>query len=127
MPARIMILDDDEDILELLAIVLQEEGYEVHKSNLIFQDIADVERFVPDLMLVDLFMGHAQAGWEFLQQLKTHPSTVKIPLILCTAATLTPEQVRFTQRHGTPIVYKPFDLDDLNQRVRKSIDPLAHH
>ncbi|MGZ6365990.1 MAG: response regulator [Ktedonobacteraceae bacterium] len=127
MPARIMILDDDEDILELLSIVLQEEGYEVHKSNLIFQDIADVERFVPDLMFVDLFMGHAQAGWEFLQQLKTHPFTVKIPLILCTAATLTPEQVRFTQRHGIPIVYKPFDLDDLNQRVRKSIDPLVHH
>ena len=126
MPVRIMILDDDEDILELLSIVLQEEGYEVHKSDLVFQDIADVERFAPDLMIVDLFMGHAKTGWEFLQQLKTHPSTTRIPLILCTAATLTPEQERFTQQHGIPIVYKPFDLDDLNQRVRKSICPSVH-
>lgn len=126
MPARIVILDDNEDILELFSIVLQEEGYEVHVRNLIFEHVADVERLAPDLMIVDLFMDAPGAGWEFLQQLKTYPPTATIPLFLCTAATLTPEQECYTQQHGIPIVSKPFELADINQRVRQVIGLQPH-
>lgn len=121
MPARILILEDDEDILELLSLVLQEEGYEVQGRNLIFENVREVERFAPDLMIVDLFIGHAYAGWDFLQHLKTHPSTMSLPLILCTAATLTAAQERFTQQHGIPIMYKPFEIEDLKQLVHQSV------
>jgi CheY-like chemotaxis protein len=76
-------------------------------------------------MIVDLLMGHAQAGWDFLQHLKTHPSTRSIPLILCTAATLTAAQERFIQQHGIPIMFKPFEIDDLLQRVQQSVGPPA--
>ncbi len=117
MKKRIVILDDDEDTLELFSVILQEEGYEAQLRDLLFEDLADVERLAPDLIILDLFMGAKRAGWEFLQQLKAYPATRMIPLILCTAGSLTPEQERATQEQAIPVVYKPFDLDELNYLV----------
>jgi CheY-like chemotaxis protein len=125
MSARILILEDDNDILELISTVLQEEGYEVQQRNVLFENVSEVERFASNLMIVDLFMGDAYAGWDFLQRLKKHPSTMSIPLILCTAATLTAEQERFTQLHGIPTMFKPFEIDALKQLVHQSVGPPA--
>jgi CheY-like chemotaxis protein len=125
MSTRILILEDDEDILEVLCTVLRDAGYEVQKSNLIFENLSEVDHLTPDLMIVDLFMGHAHDGWDFLQRLKTHPSTTSIPLILCTAATLTSEQEHFTQQHSIPIMFKPFEIEELNQLVSQSVGPPA--
>ena len=119
MTARIVIIDDEKDLLELLSSLLQEEGYEVHLRNLIFEDLADLKHLTPNLIILDLFMGHQAEGWKFLQRLKTHQATATIPLILCTAAHLTPDQQSYTQQQRIPIVSKPFDLDDLVQLVRK--------
>jgi len=58
MTARIVIIDDEEDILELLSVLLQDEGYEVYLRKLIFEDLADVEHLSPDLIILDLFLGH---------------------------------------------------------------------
>lgn len=91
--------------------------------NNFFEAVSEVERYAPDLLIVDLFMGDAYTGWDFLQHLKTHPPTLSIPLILCTAATLTAEQERFTQQHSIPVMYKPFDIEDLKHFVYESIRP----
>jgi CheY-like chemotaxis protein len=120
MSARILILEDDDDILELLSTV-QDEGYEVQQKNVLFENVSEIEGIAPNLLIVDLLMGHAHAGWGFLQHLKTYPSTMSIPLILCTAATLTAEQERFTQQHTIPIIYKPFEIEDLKHLVYQSL------
>ena len=121
MAARIVIIDDDEDILELFSDILQAEGYEVHLRTLIFEDLADVEHLAPQLIIIDLFLGHRREGWEFLQRLKSHLPTAPIPLILCTAAQVTPEQQSSMQQQGIPILFKPFDLDELHQLVRQRV------
>lgn len=123
MPARVLILEDDDDILELFSTVLQGEGYEVQLRDVLFENISEVDHLTPDLLMVDLFMGHAHAGWDFLQHLKTHPPTMSIPLILCTAATLTAEQESFTQQHAIPILFKPFEIEDLKHLVHESLRP----
>ncbi len=117
MNGGIVILDDDEDTLEVLSDILQDEGHKVHRRELLFEDLADVERLAPDLIIADLFMGARRAGWEFLQRLKAHPPTAPIPLILCTAGQLTPEEESAAQQQGISIVYKPFDLDELTHLV----------
>jgi CheY-like chemotaxis protein len=117
MNGRIIILDDDEDTLEVLSDILQDEGYEVHRHDLLFEDLSEVERISPDLIIADLFMGARRAGWEFLQRLQAHPPTALIPLILCTAGQLTPEEEYAAQQQGISIVYKPFDLDELTHLV----------
>ena len=113
MKGRILVLDDDEDTLEVLSMFLQDEGYEVYQRDLLIEDLAEVKRLAPDVMIVDLYMGAKHAGWKFIQQLKDHPPTTHIPVILYTAGSLTPEQTSETHHQGIPVVYKPFDLNEL--------------
>ena len=121
MNGRIAILEDDEDIRELFYIFLQEHGFEIHLFSQIFENLADVERLAPDLLIVDLFIGGTQEGWEFVHLLKAHPPTSHIPLILCTAGKLTSEQESTTASYGIPILYKPFELDELHLLVHRFI------
>ena len=127
MKGRILVLDDDEDTLEVLSVFLQDEGYEVSKRDLLIEDLAEVERLAPHVMIVDLFMDVKQAGWEFLQRLKAHPPTARIPIMLCTAGRLTPEQLCTTRQQRIPVVYKPFDLHELLHLVHSltGVSPLA--
>lgn len=121
MAARIVIIDDDEDILELFSDILKAEGYEVHLRKLIFEDLADVVHLAPHLIVLDLLLGNQREGWTFLQRLKSHLPTASLPLILCTAANLTPDQQSYIQQQGIPILFKPFDLDELHQLVRHHV------
>src|SRR5438874_1958574 len=117
MNGRIVILEDDEDIRELFSVFLQENGFEVQLHSRVFKNLADVECLAPDLMIVDVFIGVKRDGWKFLHRLKARPSTARIPLILCTAGRLTSEQESATQSHGIPILYKPFELAELDHLV----------
>jgi CheY-like chemotaxis protein len=121
MKGRMLVLDDDEDTLEVLSMVLQDEGYDVYQRDLLIEDLAEVERLAPHVMIVDVFMGARQAGWEFIQRLKAHPPTASIPIMLCTAGRLTPEQIHTSQLQGIAIVYKPFDLHELLELVHRLI------
>ncbi len=122
MKGRILVLDDDEDTLEVLTELLQDEGYEVSQRDLLIEDLTEVERLAPHVMIVDLFIGARHAGWEFVQRLKAHPPTARIPIILCTAGRLTPEQLHTSQQQGIPVVYKSFDLHELLDLVHRLID-----
>ncbi|GAC1467326.1 MAG: hypothetical protein PVS3B1_17490 [Ktedonobacteraceae bacterium] len=113
MAARILVLDDDQSILEVYRLILETEGYDVSLAERAYESIIDVERLHPDLIILDLKMHKQNEGWHFLQKLKNSPSTTFIPLILCTASLLDEEQERYTQERGIPIVYKPFDVDNL--------------
>ena len=121
MNGRIVILEDDEDIRELFSVFLQELGFEIHLFSQVFENLTDVERLAPDLMIVDVYIGGTQEGWEFVHRLKAHPPTAHIPLILCTAGKLTSEQETATASHGIPILYKPFELDELHLLVHRFI------
>jgi DNA-binding response OmpR family regulator len=127
MSTRIIVIDDDADILELFSITLQDEGYEVHLREFIFEDPAEAEHLAPNLIIVDLLLGYQQNGWGFLQRLKSHPPTASIPLILCTAARLTSEQESYLQQQGIPIMFKPFELDELHQLVRHLVSSQPVH
>jgi two-component system, sensor histidine kinase len=126
MNGRIVIFGDDEDIRELFSIVLQEQGFEVHLHDHVFADLAQVERLAPSLLMVDVFIGGTQEGWEFVHRLKAYTPTAPIPLLLCTAGKLTLEQESVTLDYGIPILYKPFEFEELDHLVHRlmSASPL---
>ena len=121
MTRRIVILEDDEDIQALFSIVLQEQGFRVHLYDQVLADLAEVERLAPDLMIIDVIMGTTHEGWELMQLLKASPSTSHIPLMLCTAGKLTGEQESISRFQGIPVLYKPFEFDELVQLVHHLI------
>jgi CheY-like chemotaxis protein len=117
MAQHILVIDDDDDLRDLFQAALEQAGYEVSLSPTVYADVADVERLQPDLLLLD--------GLTQLEQLRSYPPTRSLPIILCTAAAARPvrERVEALRRHGVPVVYKPFEMENLFQTIRRVLPP----
>jgi CheY-like chemotaxis protein len=113
---HILVINDTQEILDLMAELLEEEGYRV-TTSLALLDIAKVKALAPDVIIQDLlFEGTQELGWKFLTLVRLDPELARIPLILCTAAVRTvndPEMAEQLDRQGIRVVLKPFTIEDL--------------
>ena len=82
MSAKILIIDDDLDTLKLVGVMLQRQGYEISAAADGRQGLAKAIAEKPDVILLDVMMPEMD-GWELLQNLRTHPQTANIPVIVC--------------------------------------------
>jgi DNA-binding response OmpR family regulator len=122
MASRILVVNDERAILELIEEILTGEGYEVHLDDHIDLNPAEIERIEPDLIILDYLFGSEAAGLQVLQRLKLNATTAQIPVILCTAATsLVQDAAAQMSAKGVEIVFKPFEIDDLLQAVRRML------
>lgn len=123
MPAhehKILIIDDDPDILELLTYILAAEGYQIVTS--FDGKEADVlHEILPDLVLLDLRMhGVAKAGAKICLKIKTNINTKNIPVILISAE---PDIESIAKDYyADDYISKPFNIHDILSKVRKNID-----
>ena len=116
MAETILVVDDDLDILELLKMNLEPEGYNV-------QTASDGERAVqsactdpPDLILLDVMMPHKN-GFQVIEELKDIEETKNVPIILVTARGQTEDKVRGLDTGADDYITKPFDLREVTARV----------
>lgn len=112
---KILIVDDDNDILEIVALLLAERGYEVRVSNHgenIFDDIHDFE---PGLVLMDVMLGDMD-GRAICKDLKNNPQTCSLPVILISG---THDLIESLDLPGAPddFIAKPFDIDKLYTKI----------
>ena len=112
IPPTILVVDDDPAVVRLLEINLVTEGYRV----LTAQDGAACVRQAlletPDLIVLDLIMPHVD-GYEALQELKDHPETEDIPIILLTGKTSIDEIAEGWAHDIEFYLTKPYDMEDL--------------
>src|SRR5579885_3906718 len=105
----------------------EEEGHEVILSGFPFEQISDVEKIKPDLIILDFIFGDQKSGWQMLQMLKMPRSTENIPVIVCTAALdAVREQEGYLVSKGVHVVYKPFDIDQLISKDRQLLEKHEH-
>ncbi len=123
MAKRILVINDTQEILELFHEMLSEEGYDVVLYSQAIQDMSEIERIKPDLIIVDYIMGGEKSGWQMVQKLRMRRATAKIPLIICTAAVREVREIEgFLRMKGIGLVPKPFDIDDLLEAVRTALN-----
>ena len=126
MASRILVIDDDQAILDLYCMLLESEGYEVSASLIAYEQLADIEALHPDLIILDIKLGDQYDGFLLLQKLKLYRPTKDIPVILCTAAVqVMQEQEEILRQKHIPLIYKPFDLDELLQVVHQFLPPAS--
>src|SRR5258708_21743155 len=114
MAARRLVVNDTQEILELFRMLLEEEGYEAVLAGFPVQQIGDIEKIKPDLIILDLVFGNQKTGWQMLQMLRMQRSTASIPIIICTAALdLVREQEGYLVSQGVHVVFKHFDIHPL--------------
>jgi CheY-like chemotaxis protein len=106
---RILLVDDDESIRQVVSIFLNDEGYEVAAAGDGQAALELLENFHPDLILLDLRMP-VMDGWEFTRSYRALPGP-HAPIIAFVAA-LSAHALQ-AQIGAAVLLEKPFDLDDL--------------
>ncbi len=113
---HILVINDTQEILDLIQVLLEDEGYRV-TTSLALLNMGKVKALAPDIIVQDLlFEGMQEEGWKFLTLVRLDPELARIPLILCTAAMRTvhdPEMAEQLDRLGVRVVLKPFDIEEL--------------
>ncbi len=117
MPERILVADDDPDILQFVRVNLELEGFEVDVAHDGKEAMAKVMASPPDLVLLDVMMPEMD-GLTALRRLRMHPAATNTSVILLTAKTLPEDRVRGLELGADDYVTKPFDVDELMARVK---------
>ncbi|MCC8425666.1 PleD family two-component system response regulator [Mucilaginibacter sp. UR6-11] len=116
---RILAVDDDKDILEVLQLILEDSGYEVETladGEFLFDKIKQQQ---PDLIILDIMLGNYD-GRELCRSVKARKETHNIPVILLSASHALTDCYR---ERGCPddFIAKPFDIDVLLNSVQKNL------
>ena len=119
MAKRILVIDDDEDILSILDILFAEEGYDVVLQNT--GTTADQVKLIgPDLILLDVRIGgFAKTGDEICAEIKRELELNDIPVLLVSAEADVRERASFCGADG--FLNKPFDINKLLVKVKEFI------
>jgi two-component system phosphate regulon response regulator PhoB len=114
---RILVIDDEEDILELLQYVLAKNGYNITCVATGEEALASARALLPDLILLDVMLPGID-GLEVCKVLKNQPKTAHIPIIMLTAKGEEIDVVTGLELGADDYVSKPFSPRVLLARVR---------
>ena len=116
----VLVADDDPDILNLVTIRLERDGYEV--VGVCDGESALEQAFgrTPDLALIDVSMPKLD-GYEVTERLRQHEATRAIPIILLTARVQDADVARGVEAGADDYVKKPFSIDQLRSRVQAAL------
>lgn len=122
MSKRILVVDDEVPIAELLSQALADEGYETRKVVQSLRVYDAVREYQPDLILLDLMMPYL-SGQDELKLISMDPESHRqIPVIVVTAMVDAKREEASMREFGvTEVVLKPFDLNVLVRLVKQTI------
>ena len=82
---KILVIDDDIDLVEIIRVTLENEGYQVIDAQNGERGLARAREEQPDLLLLDVMMGKVDEGFQVAYQLRNDPATREIPILMLTA------------------------------------------
>lgn len=122
MAKRILIVDDEPDICEILRFNLEMEGYDLEVAegagegqDIIMRNLSAGKK--TDLILLDVMMT-PKSGFEWARELKADPRTADIPIIFCTAKTLEEDLLQGFALGSDDYICKPFRISEVKARVK---------
>jgi CheY-like chemotaxis protein len=111
----VLVVDDDQELLDLVSMVLDVEGYRMETALDGQEALASIERKMPDLILLDMKMP-VMNGWQFAEAFHTLYDH-KAPIIVLTASQSAKRMAEEIGANGW--IGKPFEMDQLLDTVRK--------
>ena len=122
MAEKILAVDDEVDILQLIEMTLISDGFEVITASNGIEALEKARIHMPDLILLDLMMPEMD-GFEVIENLKQAPEMRDIPVVMLTARAQAHERIEGLSAGADDYIVKPFELEELRLRI-ESI--LAH-
>lgn len=121
---RVLVVNDTQEILELFGEILGGMGLETVTMSYAPRELDRIREVKPDLIVLDFLLGDGELlGWQLLQKLKMDRSLESIPVVVCTAAVkAVNEQQGYLTEQGVVVVLKPFNVDQLEDAVRRALE-----
>ena len=120
---RVLVIDDEVSITELVSLALSYQGYKVEKALGAREGLEKVRSFAPDIILLDVMMPDLD-GFEVAKRLRME--RVETPIVFLTAKDTTEDKVAGLRIGGDDYVTKPFSLEELSARVDAIIRRSRH-
>lgn len=117
---KVLVVDDEEDILALVTARLRQGGYEVTVASDGLEGLEKAEKERPDLILVDVSMPRMN-GFQMIQLLRLNESLKETPIIVITASRQKDEAAWREQVGVSQFVLKPFESGELLEKVRRTL------
>ena len=117
MASRVLIVEDERDIRDLVLFHLEREGFQVSSASSGEEALRQVRHASPDLVLLDLMLP-AMGGLEVCRKLRQDPATVALPIVMLTAKGDEVDRVLGLELGADDYVVKPFSPKELLARVR---------
>ena len=120
---RLLVVDDEQDILSLLETLLKKEGYDVETAMSGKEALAKMEVNIPKLVITDLFMD-GMNGMQLMESI--HNKTPLLPVIILSGQAQIRDAVKATHMGSAAFLTKPIDKDKLSEQVRDTLNVSAH-
>ncbi len=117
MSYRILIVEDEPGMIELLSVALEDEGFIISIANNGQEGLKKVETEEQDLIISDVMMPDMN-GYEFCEQLRQNPKTASIPFIFLTAKKDVSDRVRGLNLGADDYISKPFHVVEVVARIK---------
>lgn len=115
---KVLVVDDNPDILHLVQIILKNNGFEVLASPQGDDVLDKTEKFSPQVILLDVFLS-GYDGRDICRQLKQNSKTKDIPVIMFSAHTRKEEIIR--DCNADDFIAKPFEVSELIQKLNRRV------
>jgi len=122
--AKILVVDDDPDFVNLTRRILQRKGYEVLTAASGQQALAVMRKEKPDLVLLDIMMSYILDGLDVSREMAQDPALKDVPVIMVTSLTGARAEAASLSGEYVPVdewIHKPIDPDRLLARIEDAL------
>ena len=123
MGTKILVVDDDTNICDMLRLYLENEGFEIKCANDGFEGVAAFKAYEPDLVLLDIMLPKKD-GWQVCREIREISSK---PVIMITAKGDVFDKVLGLELGADDFVVKPFDMKELSARIKAVLRRFSNH
>jgi two-component system response regulator VicR len=117
MKKKVVLVQDNKDILDIMDHVLDEEGFEVIPS-LTTAPIDKIDEIDPDIVVIDDHIKGGKKGSQVISELKSDPSTEDLSAVLTSTSDDLPKQAE--DCNADDYIQKPFDIDHMVEVIKKN-------
>lgn len=123
---RVMVIDDEPDIVKLVKISLEMANFEVIEAFSGREALEKAQQTVPDLFLLDIMMPEMN-GYEVCRQLKSQERTRNVPVVMLTAKGQKGDAEQGLKVGAEDYIIKPFDPYELGEQIHEMLLPKQPH
>ena len=118
MPGKILIVDDEDEIRELVHVTLEDEGFEIREASDGNEALIKAKEFKPDLVILDIMIP-GKTGYEVCEELKKDPDTKNVFVLFLSARGKAASVMTGKLKGGDEFMTKPFEPKELREKILK--------